>query len=1265
MTDTFVFFFKDKNDVICFYDMKFRSNVNRDVLLEIMNITEIDFSLDNDDYVIVTDKPSIISQFSTSATEIYKQLGINVVFFRKCRVYNNDNVIYDKMVENVYSVDKYIEIRDTCDYLKQEDFDIEDTSSKPVDIFNSENTANFDNQEKKYYQNLFSKLGRNPTYTEYFDLLQSNSEHARHWFFNGNYLRKDKERYKRVRDKDGNDTLMKMIKATLFNIDRYVVRGNSLIAFKDNSSVIKGEEIVYFTALSKDNYYFISRVVNPVLTAETHNFPTLIAPFHGAHTGVGGRIRDNQATGTGALVLSSLAGYCVGDIYKELNGELSGIEKKNLYGEYNTPTTILIEASNGASDYGNKFGEPIIGGFTRSFSTLNISDVNGNNVDRIEWVKPIMFSAGIGAICDKNLVKKEPQPGMYVVRIGGPAYKIGLGGGYCSSIDQNSDNTNSDQSAVQRGDPEMCTKMNNVLRYLIDENNIIESIHDQGSGGLGNVVKEIVYPYGADIYLHNVTLGDNTMKGWEIWSAEFQESNVLLVKKVNINKLEFICKRENICLDILGEISTGNRIKVDFKGSTLMDLPLNEIVKPDFKKEYIIEETSYVYSSREINNIGISSFYPYLSQILKNVDVGSKRFLVNKVDRSVTGLVVQQQCVGKFQCPISNYSLTATSYFNKTGIVTSIGEKPILTLLDSHAAATMTIGEMLTNMMGVYVGNITNIKCSGNWMWALTRNGESDKLVKTAMAMTETMRFLGLSIDGGKDSLSMGTKINGKDIYSPNNLVITGYAHVHDYTKRVTPELKSETSSLIYIKFTNKNRIAGSVFQRELGRISGVPPSLDLSALSDLDKTWDIIQYMISKNKIDALHDISDGGLITTLTEMSIASDIGINVFIEEKEQNVANFLFNEELGVVVEVTQPNVHYLCKKLRESKINFYHIGSTKYAKDITIKNKNETFFSAHIDNLREFWEYTSNKLEFKQMAELQAHQQKELRHFATPLKFKLNKYLNEECSYQPFINFLTDGPNVAVIRCEGSNGHRELAAAFSMAQFNVTDIHINSLIETPELLDSFKGIAFPGGFSFSDTFGAARGWGSMMIYAPELLAAFKRFYSRSDTFSIGICNGCQLMVNFNLLNLNSNKKSKIRLVENDSKRFESRFSLVKVPKSNSIFFRKMENMEFGIWVAHGEGKFINVNRKSNIALQYVINSEPTRLYPFNPNGSEFGTAAISSDNGRHLAIMPHPERCFLDWQLPYKGTYGNNLKQSPWVFIFRNAYRFVKNQNRKK
>jgi phosphoribosylformylglycinamidine synthase len=1261
MSDAFILFFKDNNDVTCFYDLKFTGDVHRDVLIDILNIEEVFYSIDKDTDIIIADKPNLISQFVSSATQIFNSLGIKVLFFRKCRVYKNDKVEYDKMTENFYNLDTYIDYRQQQDLVYDKNLTIIDKSDTKVDINSKLFTENFDNEELKYYKNLFSKLNRNPTFTEYFDILQSNSEHARHWFFNGTYFYKDKENYKKVTDKDRNTSLMRMIKSTLFNIDRYTPRLNSLVAFSDNSSVIKGQDVVYFTCLDKDEYFFISRKVNPVLTAETHNFPTLIAPFHGAHTGVGGRIRDNQATGIGAIVLSSLAGYCVGDIYPQLNNKLTKEMRSELYLDYKTPLEILIEASNGASDYGNKFGEPIIGGITRSFSSGDIFDSNKHRVERIEWVKPIMFSAGIGAITEENIKKKLPEPDMFVIRIGGPAYKIGLGGGNASSMEQNADNKADDSSAVQRGDPEMCTKMNNVIRYLIDNNNIIVSLHDQGSGGLGNVVKEIVHPYGAEIYLDNVTLGDNTMTGWEIWSAEFQESNVLLIKKIALNKLEYICKRENIHCDVLGTIKKSKFITVSFKNKTILDLPIEEIVKPNLKKEYILEETSNVYCCKELTPLASSTFYPYLSKVLQNLDVCSKRFLVNKVDRSVTGLVVQQQCVGPFHTPISNYSVTSTSYFNTIGIVTAIGEKPILTLLNPAAAGSMAVGEMLTNMMGVFVGNLTDIKCSGNWMWALNKKGESDKLVKTAISMIDTMKSLGLAIDGGKDSLSMGVNIRDKKVYSPNNLVITGYAHTRNFTKRVTPNLKETSTNLVYIKFSDKTRIGGSVYQREQGLIGGECPDLQTKELSRLLNTWDIIQEYIYKDKILSLHDISDGGLITTLVEMSISSDIGIDIFIDTDESNINNYLFNEELGIVIEIKQPHLYSLTRSLNKHKIPNKIIGATKLQTDISIKNNYNLFFTASIDNLREFWETTSNKLEYLQMSKQLAEIQENERYYSYNMAndYYLNDYIYSECLYQPFMNILTDGPKVAIIRCEGSNGHREMAAAFSMAKFSTFDLHMNDLLETPEILESFRGIVFVGGFSNSDTFGAAQGWGSLIKYSPELLTAFKTFYSRSDTFSLGVCNGCQLMINFNLLNLkNPEEKTKVRLVHNDSKRFESRFSTVKVPKSNSIFFKNLQNVEFGMWVAHGEGKFVNITSKDNIALRYVHKSEPTTKYPYNPNGSEYGVAALSSKNGRHLAIMPHPERCFLKWQLPDVGRY-TDIKDSPWVHMFRNAYNFCK------
>jgi phosphoribosylformylglycinamidine synthase len=1258
MSSHFIIFFKESDEYVCFWDISVNKNIDRSLLVRHLGISEMYYSIKRKEETIVTTKPEVKSQLISSAESILNLLNLEVLFLRKCRVYKNNEVVYDPLLEQKYLLEEYV---DTYTEINFEDTpESYDLSTTCIDIHDDKLLACFDEQELKYYRELFKKLQRNPTYTEYYDILQSNSEHARHWFFNGNYFYKNKFKKKKVKDENGNDSLMKMIKSTLYNIDRYSVRMNSLVAFKDNSSVIKGKDTVYFTSLSSNNYYFISRRLNPVLTAETHNFPTLLSPFHGAHTGVGGRIRDNQATGIGAIVLGSLAGYCVGDIYTELNE--NPLNKLDDYGDYPTPLKILIEASNGASDYGNKFGEPIIGGFTRSFSTRGILDGNDNPVERVEWLKPIMFSAGVGAITERNTFKKKPEVGMYIVRIGGPAYKIGLGGGYASSLDQNNESIRDDSSSIQRGDPEMCTKMNNALRYLMDTNkdNIIISIHDQGSGGLGNVLKEIVAPLGANIFLNNVTLGDKTMTGWEIWCSEFQESNVMVVEKKSLNELEYICKRENICCDILGTLNNDTNIVVEYKRQNILNLPLNEIVNPNLKKEYILEKTNHLYLQKEIKPTQSTLFYPFLSKVLQNVDVCSKRFLVNKVDRSVTGLVVQQQCVGPFHTPISNYNIMSFGYFDNHGVVSAIGEKPILTLLNTEAAGTMAVAEMVTNMMGACVGNLNLVKCSGNWMWALSKQGASEKLVCTAKAMVETMKFLALSIDGGKDSLSMTASTKKSTVNSPDNLVITGYAHTVDFNKRVTPELKKTGSQLVYIKFSNKVRLGGSVYQREQGKMGGETPNLDMNGLAALSNTWDVIQEMIYENKILSLHDVSDGGLITTICEMAIAGNLGVNIFIKQKEPNINNYLFNEEAGIVVEVRQPNFHKLCKELKKFKIEYTNIGVTKQSKDITIKNNYELFTSFSLDNVREFWETTSNKLEYKQMSKEKAEQQENLRYYSNFEGYYLPPYISEECNYKPFINILNDGPRVAIIRTEGSNGHREMAAAFATAQFSTVDLHMNDLLETPELLDTFVGIAFVGGFSYSDTFGAAKGWGSLITCKPELKESFDRFFNRKDTFSIGVCNGCQLMMNFNLFG----DYPRIKLVQNDSKRFESRFSTVKVTNSNSIFFKNMAELEFGMWVAHGEGKFVNVSPRDNIALQYSHESSPTMLYPYNPNGSEHGTAAISSRCGRHLAIMPHPERCFLKWQLPYCGYYEDIL-ESPWVYIFRNAYRFVKKNSKKK
>ena len=1200
-------FYKNKNSgSIEFYDITFDTCIYKTKIKKILNIEEITYTIKSTD-IIVSDKPNLISQFTTNAKTILSRLGYTVLEFKKYRIENKDTLVYDILLE---TTEQHVNTINNITSNDNREIIID------KDIL-EKNNIYFDDIELEYYKELFVSLNRNPRYIELYDLAQSNSEHARHWFFKGLYQFDD------IHTQDV--SLMEMVKNTLTHSIH-----NSLVSFSDNSSVIKGYDIVHLQLHASNTYFFINKKLNPVLTAETHNFPTLISPFQGATTGVGGRIRDNQATGTGAIVISSLAGYCVGDI-SECNS--------NTYGNYKDPVDILIEASNGASDYGNKFGEPIIGGFTRSFG------MQFNSNERIEWIKPIMFSAGIGAVADNHTYKKKIQPNMVVVRLGGPAYKIGMGGGYSSSVNQSSDNCDIDYSAVQRGDPEMETKLNNVIRYLIDNHNPIISIHDQGSGGLANVVKEIVYPYGGEINLENVTVGDKTMTPLEIWCSEFQESNVIVIKVDDIEIVQQLSLRENICCDLLGIITNSETIIVKYKGKLLVDLPLKPILDPPLQKTYHMKEINY--PIKEPSLVKPDIFENMVIKVLSHLDVCSKRFLVNKVDRSVSGLIAQQQCVGPFHTPISNYQITSLSYFSTKGIASSIGERPILSLLDYESCGSIAVGEMVTNMMGVYIGGKPDyIKCSSNWMWPLKREGENTNLYKTCETMCHIMAILGIAIDGGKDSLSMGVKIDGETISSPGNLVITGYAPCPNIYYKVTPDFKYVNSKLILIRFSDKLRMGGSVYQRVLNKLEGPAPKLTNAYAKKLRNCFRVIQKCINDGIIFSLHDISDGGLMTTLCEMSISSDIGIDIDIDT--DNIDEYLFSEELGIVVEVDEYNI-ILEEYLNGYCIDYEIIGSTSPSTNVKIND----IYDKPIFILRDYWESTSNRLEKKQMHKEKAIQQECAKYYEHFADYYINKQVRYNCSEKYNSNILKDGPKVAIIRDEGSNGFKEMAGAFSMAQFSAFDIHMNDIIKCPTLINEFVGIVFVGGFSMSDTFGAATGWKSSIKYNDAIKTEFNTFYKRDDTFSLGVCNGCQLMIKLNLITDNVN------IIDNDSGRFESRFSNVIVNKTNSIFFNKMEGTEFGMWVAHKTGKIVNTDKieNDNIPLVYSYKSKSTDIYPFNPNGSERGIAAISSENGRHLAMMPHPERSFLLWQLPYTGKY-NGIKQSPWFTMFENAYKWA-------
>jgi len=1324
---------------------------------------------------------SMETPWGSNAKSILKKCGITVSRVEKTRVYNNDdNVILDKMVELIYDepLQTFSAKRNDIDLSIYEE--IENISEA-----NDKYQLGFDDQDLKFYEDYFKSYNHKPNLIELMDMSQSNSEHSRHWFFKGKMLNgKTNDAPNDDNETPNNDetSLFKKIKSTLTTLEE---KGNdrSTVAFSDNASAIKGFDVNTIVpnpmkscgelgGVTDGHYTETNDTYDITFTAETHNFPTGIAPFQGATTGTGGRIRDGQSIGKGGLIIAGTAGYCVGEITKER----SEFHEKNLF--------TLLKASDGASDYGNKFGEPLILGFCRTFGKI-FTQINLKKGDmheeHIEWVKPIMFSGGIGQMSSSHKHKESSDVGMVVAKIGGPAYRIGVGGGAASSRDQDTKNEISDLNAVQRGDAEMENKLNRVVRVCIEmgEDNPILSIHDQGAGGTGNVTKEIVYnpdkDVGAEIYLSNVVIGDETMNDLELWISEYQEQNTILIDKSKISLLSEMCIRENVPFAVIGEIVEDPTKSVKVYSQTkddecVIDLPLEGILGDDIpRKEYDLSQKESGFC-RDMNvSAGppaeISKeerekkFFDTAIAILGSPSVGSKRFLTTKVDRSVTGLVAQQQCVGPFHTPLSDYAVIAQSHFGVTGSATAIGERPLNGLFDPKAMASMALTEMLTNMIFVKITSVNDIRISGNWMWPLNAPNEKAALSEALHELTRLCKKIGVALDGGKDSLSMVYKDKDKNnvIKCPRQLVLSGYAPICDVRDKITPEFKYHDSAIMFIDLANGlQRMGYSEYEHvkypsknEPFSVNTTDLSIDPRALSEIfeafqscwfvnnssnyfrgiggdndddkdnkknDMGW-CLNYSFHKENgkpfIYSGHDRSDGGLFTTISEMAIAGNVGVKVFNPHFEVDVSNeispeFWFNEEAGFVVEIHNDHIEKF-KKIFKPIEDKYNISIVHY-----IGKTTEPYMCGFDDqelslkDLRMAWESNSLNLESMQCDKDCVEQERRMYEDINN-RTCVEDYVNSELPIievprDQSLTVSTDGLitrnfKVAIIREEGSNGDREMASAFYMAGFDVYDICMNDFINKPELtLDDFRGVAFVGGFSYSDVGGAAKGWYQVIKSHPRIQKIFDDFYNREDTFSLGICNGCQLM---SLLGWVENCK----IVDNTSGRFESRFSSVCINKSNSVLLRDMDSSQLGVWVAHGEGKFVfgdaveeqggflgAIKKPVKPAIQYVdFNGKTTEEYPHNPNGSEYATAAVCSENGRHLAMMPHPERCFLKWQWPrhynfvtaYKEQYSDdswdecydsdeneaedgdyhfetNIKYrkfSPWFGLFTNAYKF--------
>lgn len=1089
---------------------------------------------------------------------------------------------------------------------------------------------------------------RQPTDVELACLSNSNSEHSRHWLFRGKL---------KLDDQFLPHTLFDLIKAPLRTFPN-----NSLIAMRDNSSAIKGSCFNYFQPNPNDSRFtLIPKTLHPIFTAETHNFPTGIAPFPGAATGTGGRIRDIQAIGRGGLMIAGTAGYCVGNLL------LPNCPWEDQSAQYplHLPSKILLEASDGASDYGNKIGEPLIQGFTRSFGLKLLT--NNGETRRIEWIKPIMFSGGIGQMMDEDLEKYEPELGFLIVRLGGPAYRIGVGGGAASSQSQDSKNLNF--NAVQRDDPEMENRLQKVIRTLIEmgDQNPILSIHDQGAGGMGNVTQEIVSPVGGLISLGNVQLGDLTLSAKEKWIAEYQEQNTILIHPRSSQLVKAVCLRENLPVQFVGFVSHTGRIQVydpdqpisKMEEAHPVDLDLNQILEEVPQKTFTMSTNPgpNVLPQKLFQTSPEKIIKQSLKKVFQLVSVGSKRFLTNKVDRSVSGLIAQQQCVGPFQTPMSNVAVVAQSMFDYRGIASAIGEQPIKMQLDPARGAQMAIGEMLTNLIWAPITGFEDIKCSGNWMWEKRTAEEIYALYQAVSSVSETLLDLGIAIDGGKDSLSMSaTTLEGERVFSPRSLVMSAYVGCTDIRKVITPDLKEPGHDLLYLDLSfGQQRMGGSAFAQVCHQSLG-DQCPDLVNPQALKHCFQVIQDLISNDQIYAGHDRSDGGLITTLIEMAMAGNYGIEIDLYELQSQEAtdliNLLFCEELGLVIEVSTENRTQIVDLLNDI-VPTYYLGRVSSDQDCLIFWEGRAILNDHLGHLRSLWENTSHQLELQQcdpkcsQAEYQYLQGTDF-----PL-YRLSEATRKLMRLP--LPELTTSHQIAILREEGSNGDREMAAAFYYAGFEVIDLTTSDLEHFD--LNLVRGLAFVGGFSFADVLGAGRAWSLTLARHREKL---DQFYQRPDTFSLGVCNGCQLMSQLGWI------PGEFR--PNTSGRFESRFATVKVLPSKSIMLQGMEGTTMGVWIAHREGRYQNkVKRKNQSCLRYVdLNNYATEKYPHNPNGSSGGITGVCSNDGRHLAMMPHPERSILSWQAPWMNpSFKEELKDYhgfyPWFEMFRNAYRWCNNE----
>ncbi len=1164
----------------------------------------------------------MITPWSTNAVEITQNMGIpDIQRIEEFFYVKDQHAEYDPMLSQKYA------------RLDQEIFTI-NIQPEPIkaveDIaaYNEQEGLALNEEEIDYLKQVSERIGRQLTDSEVFGFSQVNSEHCRHKIFNGTFI---------IDGEEQPLSLFRLIKKTSKENPNDIVS-----AYKDNVAFLKGPEVVQFAPKSPDRPDFYDKksfasVIS--LKAETHNFPTTVEPFNGAATGSGGEIRDRLAGGKGAIPMAGTAVYMTS--YSRLKDnrpwEKAMPERPWLY---QTPMDILIKASNGASDFGNKFGQPLIAGSLLTFE-------HEEDARKLGFDKVIMLAGGIGYGKADQSLKDTPKKGDQIVVMGGDNYRIGMGGAAVSSADTGEFHSGIELNAVQRSNPEMQKRVANAIQAMVEsDNNTIVSIHDHGAGGHLNCLSELVEETGGQINMDQLPVGDPTLSAKEIIGNESQERMGLIISPEEIDRLKRVAERERAPLYNVGKVTGDHRFSFESSKSAQkpMDLHLADMfgssprtIMNDAKLNRTYQDVDY-----QVENL-----QTYLREVLRLEAVACKDWLTNKVDRCVGGRVAKQQCAGPLQLPLNNYGLMALDFEGKEGVATSIGHSPISGLIDPVAGSRNSVAEALTNIVFAPLEKgLKSVSLSANWMWPCKNEGEDARLYEAVQAISDFAIELGINIPTGKDSLSMKQKYPDQEVLAPGTVVVSAAAHCNDITKAVEPVFQKDGGPVYYLNLSGEaHQLGGSSFAQTRNKIGAKAPNIH--SAEAFAKGFQAIQELVKAGKISAGHDISAGGMITTLLEMCF-SDIHLGAEIDLSdidEPDTVKLLFAENSGLIFQAADTSIE---DHFTDIDLIFYRIGKVVDGGTFTVINGPETH-EFNVAEMRDIWYETSFLLD-QQQSGLEKATERFINYKQQPLQYQFPAGFSGK---KPNINRSKPRPKAAILREKGSNSEREMANAMYLAGFDVKDVHMTDLITGRETLEDIQFIGAVGGFSNSDVLGSAKGWAGAFLYNEKARKTLENFFKREDVLSIGICNGCQLFVELDLINPEHEQKA--RMLHNDTHKHESGFSSVVIQENNTVMLSNLAGARLGIWISHGEGKFHLplAEDQYNIVAKYGYEG-----YPANPNGSTYNTAMMASADGRHLVTMPHCERSIFPWNWAHypKGRKGDEV--SPWLEAFVNARKWL-------